>query len=392
MRDFGTEVREDIYREMLLPPRFRLPISYEGWKKRARMTLDPLAFDFLEYGAGAGDTVRANREAFYRWRILPRLLVDVSHRDLSVSLFGHTYPFPVFLAPVSRQRLFHPEAELASARAAAKLGVPFILSTLSTCSIEEVAAVMGGAPRWFQLYWGKDPDVTASFIRRAQAAGYSAIVVTLDIPADGWRERDLQNDFIPLRFGWGVGNFLTDPAFLRKLALPPQIDPQAAVQKAYQIWNNPGLTWDDLDFLRKQTRLPLMIKGLLHPKDAALALKKGIDGIIVSNHGGRYLDGAVAALDRLPGVCEVVKGRIPVLMDSGIRGGSDVIKAISLGAAAVLVGKLYAFGLAAAGERGVYQTVRNIIADTDITMGNAGQTSISNLDRFLLRSGNDVDD
>ncbi len=384
MPDYGHEVQREIYQEARLPAAARLPISYEEWKLKAREVLPKGIFDYIAGGAGAEYTIRANREAFYFWRILPRVLVDVADRDLSVNLFGYRYPTPILLAPVDRQELYHAEGELATARAAAATGVSFVLSTFATRSIEEVAVVMGNAPRWFQLYFGSDRDVVVSMIRRAEAAGYLAIVVTVDRPVHGWRERELRNLYPPVIFNRAVANFITDPAFLARLARPPQQDMQAVLDLIAHIAHNPALTWKDIDFVRRLTKLPVLVKGVLRPGDAQLALEYGVSGIIVSNHGGRHLDGAVAALDALPGVVDVVKKRIPVLMDSGIRRGADVVKALALGASAVLLGRPYVYGLAVAGERGVTRVIRNLLADTDITMANSGARTIQNIDRSMV--------
>jgi len=384
MSNYGPEVQSEIYREVNIPPTARLPISYEDWELKAASVLEEGVFDYIAGGAGAEYTILANRDVFYFWRILPRVMVDVAQRDLTVSLFGLKFPAPIILAPVDRQELYHRDAELASAKAAASLGVPFVLSTFSTRSIEQVAAVMGNSPRWFQLYWGNDPDLVLSMAHRAEASGYTAIVLTVDRPVYGWRERELKNLYPPVIFNRAVANFFTDPVFLAKLPKPPQVDPQGAVEQVSRVTHNPGLTWKDLLFLRRYTRLPVLVKGILNPGDAQIALDHGADGIIVSNHGGRHLDGAVASLDALPGVSEQIHGRAPILMDSGIRRGADVVKALALGASAVLVGRPYVYGLAVAGEEGVRRVVRNLIADTDITMANSGRRSVAEVDRTLV--------
>lgn len=381
---YGQEVQAEIEKEVNIPPSSRLSISYEEWEYRASTVLAKGVFDYIAGGAGAEYTIQANRDAFYFWRILPRVLVGVAERDLSVNLFGIKLPSPVLLAPVDRQELYNPEAELASARAAASLGVPFILSTFSTRSIEQVAAVMSYSPRWFQLYMGKDTDVVLSMVHRAEESGYTAVVLTVDRAVHGWRERVLRDLYPPVILNRAVANFFTDPAFLAQLPKPPQEDPQGAIDLVSKIAINPGLTWKDLLFLRKHTRIPILVKGILNPNDAQMALDHGADGVIVSNHGGRHLDGAVASLDALPKVVDLVQGRAPVLMDSGIRRGADVIKACALGASAVLVGRPYIYGLAVAGEKGVRRVVRNIIADTDITMANSGRRSIDEVDRSLV--------
>ncbi len=328
--------------------------------------------------------MRANLEAFTRWRIVPRMLRDVSHRDLSVGFLGLELPAPVLLAPVGVQSIIHSEAEIAVARAAASLGVPFVLSTAASRTIEEVAEAMGGAPRWFQLYWSKDSDLTASMVSRAERAGYSAIVVTLDTQLLAWRERDLQRAYLPFLRGEGLANYFSDPTFQKKLARPAEEDPASAIRYWASIYSNTSLTWDDVGFLRQHTRLPILLKGILHRDDARRAVESGADGLIVSNHGGRQVDGAIAALDVLPGVVEEVKGRVPILFDSGIRRGSDALKAIALGARAVLLGRPYLWGLAVAGEQGVREVVLNFLADFDLTLALSGYSSCRQLDASAL--------
>jgi lactate 2-monooxygenase len=362
----------------------QLPVSFDEWEFRAREVLAKGPFDYIAGGAGAEDTIRRNREAFRSWRLQPLMLRNVSKRDTRVTLFGQTYPAPILLAPLSIQGIAHPQGELASARAAAALGVPFTISTVSSRSLEEVAAVMGKAPRWFQLFWPNDPDVTASLLRRAETAGYSAVVVTLDLPVYGWRERDIRNAYNPFLAGEGIANFVTDPVFRSKLKKPPEEDWKAAISLFGSMFFHPSLTWGDLPFLRRHTKLPILLKGILHPRDAELALQNGVDGIIVSNHGGRQVDGEVAAVDVLPDIIDIVRGRIPVLMDSGVRGGADVIKAIALGASAILIGRPYIYGLAVAGEAGVRRVIENLLTDLNLTMANCGIRSLGELNRSFL--------
>lgn len=362
----------------------QLPVSYYEWEYRARQILPNGPFGYIAGGAGSEDTMRANEDAFLLWRIQPRLLNDVSNRNLSITLFGQTFPVPFLLAPIGLQEIINPEADFGSARAAASLGVPYVLSTPASRSIESVAAVMGDSPRWFQLYWGSDLDVAGSMVQRAEKAGYTAIVVTVDLPARGWRGRDQRNQYFPARAGVGTANFMSDPVFRSKLKQSPEQNFDAAVDLFLSIYFNPALTWNDLPILRKYTKLPILLKGILAPEDAELALHYGMDGIIVSNHGGRQLDGEIAALAALPKICEVVKRRIPVLMDSGIRGGDDVIKAIALGASAVLLGRPYIYGLAVAGEQGVRTVLTNLISEIDLSLANSGKKSISEINQSLL--------
>jgi isopentenyl diphosphate isomerase/L-lactate dehydrogenase-like FMN-dependent dehydrogenase len=352
-----------------------IPVSVAALEQKAREILPAPAFDYVAGGAGGERTMQANLEAFSRYPIVPRMLRDVAARDLSVDLYGARIPVPILLAPVGVQSIIHAEGELPAARAAASLRVPFTVSTVSSRTIEEIAGAMGNAPRWFQLYPARLPDLNASFLRRAWAAGYSAVVVTLDTRMLGWRERDLGHAFLPFLQAQGLANYFTDPVFRGALAAAPEADPAAAVHYWSSIYSDPAATWDSLRTIRDQTRLPLLVKGILHPEDARCALDCGVDGVIVSNHGGRQVDGAIAALDALPGVVQAVAGRVPLLFDSGIRGGADVVKALALGARAVLIGRLYCWALAVAGEAGVRDAVLNLIAETDLTFALAGFTN-----------------
>lgn len=385
MKNIGNIVQFQIYSTMQNPDPERLPVVYEEWESRAREVLADGPYYYVAGGAGGERTMKTNLEAFNGWEIIPRMFCNVEDRDLSVELLGKTYPFPVFHAPIGVQSIIHPAGEIASARASASLGIPYITSSASTVPMEKIAEAMGDAARWFQLYWSKDPDITASFVKRAEQSGYSAIVVTLDTPMMAWREYDLKNVYLPFLAGEGVGNYFTDPAFNSKLEKSPQEDPMEAIMYWTQVFGNPGLTWEDIAFLRKQTNLPILLKGILHPEDAKLALQFGVDGIIVSNHGGRQVDGAISALEALPNICEIVENKIPVLMDSGIRRGSDIIKALALGAKAVLVGRPCMYGLAVNGERGVKEVLQNLIADLDITLGLTGLKSTREINSSILK-------
>jgi lactate 2-monooxygenase len=380
----GMQRQFEIYQLGLAGKKLSVPIPVAQLENKAAEVLPPQAYDYVAGSASGERSARANLAAFDRWRIVPRMLRDVSQRDLTVDLFGHTLPAPVLLGPIGVQNIIHPDAEVAVARAAASLGVPFVLSTVSSRPLEEVAHAMAAAPRWFQLYWGKDHELTASLLQRAEKSGYTALVVTLDTVMLGWRERDLQHPYLPFLLGHGLANYFIDPVFCSRLPQSPQADPASAIRLWATLFSNTALTWSDLAWLRRQTRLPILLKGILHPDDARLALDHGVDAIIVSNHGGRQVDGAIAALDALPAVAAAIQQKMPILFDSGIRYGADAIKALALGARAVLLGRLYVWGLAIAGEQGVRDVVQNFLADLDLTMGLSGFRSVRELDASIL--------
>ncbi|MFE3380442.1 alpha-hydroxy-acid oxidizing protein [Streptomyces anulatus] len=360
----------------------RLPTDLTTLEDAAAKELTATAFGYVSGNAGAGATSRANRLAFDRWRLLPRMLRNTAARDLSVSLFGQRLPSPVLLAPVGAQSVVHPEGELASARGAGDAGVPVVLSTAASHTLEDVAEATGDRPRWFQLYWPSDRTVAESLVRRAEAAGYTALVVTVDAPAFGYRPADLDHGYLPFLHGAGIANFTSDPVF--RAGLPDGADHAAVVAHWARIFANPSLAWDNLAWLRSLTRLPILLKGILHPDDARLAMQHGVDGLVVSNHGGRQLDGAVAALDALPAVRAAVGDAVPVLLDSGVRTGTDVVKALALGADAVLYGRPYLYGLALDGERGVTHVLRCLLAELDLALALTGCTSIDDIGPGLL--------
>lgn len=377
------EIQMKIYRSGDEAARL-LPVSYTEWEQRAKNILAAGPFGYVHGGAGAGDTMKANEEAFKKWVIRPRVCRDITKRDISTTLYGQTLSVPILLAPIGVNTILHPEGELAAARAAAKEGVTYTLSNVSSYSLEEVAEEMGDAPRWFQLYPPMDEQLSQSFLKRAEEAGYSAIVVTLDSTLLGWRETDLHNGYLPFIRGHGLGNYLSDPVFKSQFSTAPAKDNQEAVQKILDEGNNTYFTWKQVDQLRKWTKLPILLKGLTHPEDALLAIEHGVDGIIVSNHGGRQLDGAIATLDALPAISEAVNGRIPILLDSGVRRGADVLKALALGASAVLIGRPYAYGLAVAGESGVREVLQHLVAEFELQLAIAGRCSIQEIDRSLI--------
>src|SRR5699024_9502960 len=385
MKNIGNKIQYNIYSTMSNPDPDRLPVVYEEWEKLAREKLEDGPYYYIAGGAGGEQTMAANLKAFADQKIVPRMLCNVEERDLSVSILGKTFASPMIQAPIGVQSIIHPDGEKASALASAELGVPYIASSASTTPMEDIADIMGDAEKWFQLYWSKDPDVPASFLKRAEAAGYSAIVVTLDTPMMAWREYDLKHVYLPFLAGEGVGNYFTDPAFCTKLEKSPIEDPEAAIMYWTQVFGNPGLTWEDIEFIKKHTSLPIILKGILHPDDAKRALEYDVDGIIVSNHGGRQVDGAIGALEALPAICEVVQDDIPVLMDSGIRRGTDIIKAMALGAKAALVGRPLMYGLAVAEQEGVRTVMQHMLADLDLNLGLAGISNIKDVDANILK-------
>ncbi len=377
-------------------------------------------FTYISGGAGTGDTMDRNRTGFAHWRIVPRMLRDVSRFDTSVELLGRRLPGPLLLCPIGVLEMAHPEADLAVARAAASLGVPMIFSNQASRPMESCAAAMGDSPRWFQLYWSKSNELVLSFLRRAEACGCEAIVLTLDTNLLGWRVQDLDRAELPFLRGRGIAQYTSDPVFQRLVDEPDEQNlveqprrltwdtlsavgelmrkhpggfwnnlrsrrPLKVVRKFINVFSNPALSWDDLAFLRANTRLPLLLKGILHPDDARRAVDHGADGIIVSNHGGRQIDGAVSAIEALPAVIAAVDDQLPVLMDSGIRSGSDIFKALALGARAVCLGRPYVYGLTLAGEAGVREVLMNYLADFEVTMRLAGCRKVSDITPECLR-------
>ncbi|MEP6479649.1 MAG: alpha-hydroxy-acid oxidizing protein [Rhodoglobus sp.] len=406
--NFGRDTQSAIYRDGATGRKPVVPVGSAALEAAAKRAMSADAWAYVAGSAGAEVTAADNRRALDRWQIVPRMLRDVSARDLSIELFGHRYPSPVIAAPVGVLELVHPEADLAVARGASALGVPYVYSNQGSKPMEQTAAVSGASPHWFQLYWSSSDDLVASLVARAEKTGAQAIVVTLDTHMLGWRPRDLDAAFLPFIHGQGIAQYTSDPVFrdlvreriaanlprAKSRVTPSTIrtlfdltrnypggtlrspEPRAAVETFLDVFSRSSLTWDNLVFLRKHTGLPILLKGIQHPDDAILAVKHGIDGIVVSNHAGRQVDGAIGSLDALPAVVQATGGRIPVLFDSGIRSGSDVFKALALGASAALVGRPYAYGLAVAGAAGVEAVLRNIIAEFDLTLGLTGHRSV----------------
>jgi lactate 2-monooxygenase len=376
----GSDVQNAIY----VSGESLWPIAPEEWEARAAEVLDAGPFDYIAGGAGSESTMKANLDAFARWRLRPRMLTGNAERELSVEVLGTRSPAPFLLAPIGVLSIAHDDGELAVARATAATGVPLVLSSASSHSLEDVAEEMGAAPRWFQLYWVNDREVTLSLVARAAEAGYSALVVTLDTLTLGWRDRDLRKPYLPFVTGEGCAQFFSDPVFRSRLEQSPEEDVATAAVTMLATFPNLGLTWDDLAWLRGQTKLPLLVKGVLTADDALRARDCGVDGIVVSNHGGRQVDGAVASLDALVEVRGALGVDATILMDGGVRRGADVLKALALGADAVLLGRPYAYGLAVGGQEGVEAVVRHLMADTDLTLALIGGAAVDELDESWI--------
>ncbi|MFI9424177.1 alpha-hydroxy-acid oxidizing protein [Streptomyces achromogenes] len=362
-----------------------LPMTYTDLEAQAQAAMSPSVRSYVAGGAGDEYTQRANVTAFEGWGLVPRMMVSPTRRDLSVDLFGMRLATPLFMAPVGVIGLCAQDGhgDLATARAAARTGVPMVASTLTVDPLEEVAPEFGGTPGFFQLYTPNDRGVAESLVHRAEAAGFRGIVVTLDTWIPGWRPRDLTAANFPQLRGHCLANYFSDPVFRSRLAQSPEDDPAAAVMHWVGLFGNP-LTWDDLPWLRSMTDLPLILKGICHPDDVRRAKDGGVDGVYCSNHGGRQANGGLPALDALPAVVEAADG-LPVLFDSGVRTGADVVKAIALGATAVGVGRPYAYGAALGGTDGIVHVLRSLLAETDLLMAVDGYPTLADLTPEALR-------
>jgi lactate 2-monooxygenase len=409
----GVRRQTQIYLEGFSGRRPRIPLDADRLERAAQRRMRPEAFAYVAAGAGNERTIAANRAAFDRWRIVPRMLRDVERRDTSVELFGQRLPSPFLLAPVGVLELAHREADCAVARAARDTQTGMVFSNQASRPMEGVSRILADTPHWFQLYWSRSDELVASLAGRAERCGCGAIVITLDTTMLGWRTRDLEGAYLPFLRGKGLAQYTSDPVFTRSITeqplAPPEQEPRpslaalrglieltraypdgfwrtlrsgrgrAAVQRFTEIYSRPSLTWENLALLRERTELPILLKGILHPEDAARAVAEGMNGVIVSNHGGRQVDGSIATLEALPGVVEAVDGQIPVLLDSGVRGGADIFKALALGARAVLIGRPYVYALGIAGREGVRDLLLNLAADFDLTMGLAGCRSLADI-------------
>ena len=367
MNQFG-DYQNEIYFDGLRGIRPSLPVDFKRLEERASAALPQSVLTYVQGGCGDESTQRRNVEAFGEWGLVPRMLVDTRVRDLSVTVFGKRYASPLMLCPIGVIGICAQDGygDIATAKAAAATGVPMIASTLMNDPLETVAQALGEGDAFFQLYTPKDRDLAESFVRRAEAAGYKGIVVTLDTWLTGWRPRDLNDSNFPQLRGVALANYFSDPHFRAKLAAAPEDDIAAAVRHWASIFGM-TVTWDDLAWLRSLTSLPLIVKGIQHPDDAKRAIDAGVDAIYCSNHGGRQANGGIASIDLLPALVAAC-GDVPVWFDSGIRSGTDVVKALAMGASMVGVGRPYAFGLALGGEAGVIHVVRSILAEADLLM------------------------
>lgn len=421
---FGRTVQSAIYRAGAFGRKPRLPTDGKRLEEAARDAMSQAGFAYVAGSAGSESTAQANRAAFDRWAIVPRMLVDTSERDTTVELFGRRHDSPLLVAPIGVLSAAHPDADLGVARGAAEQGVTHVVSTQASVPMEDIARA-AGAGHWYQLYWSSDDDLVASLVSRAEACGSEAIVVTLDTAHLGWRPRDLDLGHLPFVRGAGIAQYTSDPVFRRLVEermasttpepsprpTPAAIgtllslsrhhpgstrhnlsarEPRAAVETFLDVFSRPHLTWADLPRLRELTTLPILLKGILHPDDARRAVDLGVDGIYVSNHGGRQVDRSIAALDALPEVVAAVREAapaMPVLFDSGIRTGADAFVALALGASAVGIGRPHVYGLAIAGSAGVAEVLRNIRAELDLTMALTGCTTLDDVtaDRLTRR-------
>ncbi|WP_125775852.1 alpha-hydroxy-acid oxidizing protein [Antribacter gilvus] len=434
MRNVSRAVQSKIYSEGVYGRRPVVPTSGDRLEQAARRVMTPQGWSYVAGGAGMQRTVEANTAAFRKYPVVPRQLVDVGERSLTTTLLGRELPAPVVFGPVGalelavqhrRGRRGGPDAaEPALARAARDLGLPVVISSQASTPMEATAAALGDSPRWFQLYWSSSDDLVDSFVARAEACGAEALVVTTDTHLLGWRTRDLDLGYLPFARAEGMAQYLTDPVFLamveRRCSTPQQGRavtgsgrrptlaalsalasmarhhpgptwknlrsplPRAAVETFLDVFSRSTLTWADLERLSERTRLPILVKGVQHPDDARAALDHGATGVIVSNHGGRQLDNAVASLDTLPAIVAAIAGRGPVLFDSGIRTGADVFTALALGADAVLLGRPWVYGLALAGADGVRAVTEHVLAELDITMALAGVRNSREIGRHNL--------
>lgn len=409
-RKTAVDLQRHIFMGGLRGDRPVIPLEASALRALAKEKLPAKAFGYLDGSAGRAQTDKDNRMAFDQWQIIPRMLRDVSRRDTHLSLLGHTLTSPFFLCPIGVLELVHPEADLAVARACEECGVPLMISNQASYTIESITDLMISTPKFFQLYWSKSEELVSSLVSRAERSGCVAIVVTLDTTLLGWRTRDLDNAYLPFLYGMGLAQYISDPVFQHLIndTVPqdgpaPKLTvrllrslwemasrypgstlnnlrkqtPLRAIRKFIEIYMNPALQWDDLQRLRAMTNLPVLLKGIQHPDDARKAVDYGMDGMVVSNHGGRQVDGAISSLEALQQCRKAIGDQITIVFDSGIRSGADAFKAIALGADAVGIGRPYAYALGVGGQMGVKTLIESFQAEFELTMALSGCRNIS---------------
>ncbi len=378
MTNFGA-MQNEIYNAGLRGILPTWPVDFATLERRAQEAMGPSLTNYVAGGCGDEHTQDQNSAAFHHWGMVPRMMVDCSERDLSIELFGHRYPTPLFMAPIglNGEASLDRHGDLAAARASALTGVPFCASTLANDPLEDVKAACEDTPAWFQLYTPRNRELATSLIRRAEDAGYKALVVTLDTWVTGWRPRDLNASNFPQLRGKVLQNYFTDPVFLSLLAKPPEEDMQAAIFTWAATFGQ-VLTWDDMKWFKSVTKLPIVLKGICHPDDARRAVDHGADAVYCSNHGGRQANGGIATIDLLADVVAAA-GDTPVLFDSGVRSGTDAVKALALGARAVGVGRPYTYGLALGGAEGAAWVLRSILAEADLLMAVNGYPTLQDV-------------
>jgi len=386
-RQFGPETQGGIYMRGLGGMKPEIPTSFPQLEAAAQQKMDADAWAYTAGGAGLESAMDANRAAFQRHPIAPRMLAGAAQRNLGCEIFGVQAAAPIMSCPIGVLEMMHPDADLAVARAMRKLNLPMIISSQASHPMEEIAKANGDGPRFFQLYWGKSDAIAESFVKRAEAIGCKAIFITLDTVILGWRPRDLNLGYLPFLRSKGIAQYTSDPVFRGLLPQTPEENPTAAAVQFTQVFSDPGLDWARIAKIRSWTKLPVILKGIMRADDAAKAVSEGYDGILVSNHGGRQVDGGIGTLDALPGVVAAVSGKIPVMLDSGIRCGADIFKALALGASAVGIGRPYVYGLALGGEQGVQAVMEYLAAELDITMALNGCPTLADIKPELLSVG-----
>lgn len=383
-RQFGPEIQGAIYLRGVGGAKPDIPTNFIGLEAAAKQKMSPEAWAYTAGAAGLETAMEANRAAFARYPIAPRMLGASGARDLGAEIFGAQAAAPVFSSPIGVLEMMHPEADLAVARAMSRLNLPMMISSQASTPMEKIAEALGDGPRFYQLYWGKSDAVAESFVKRAEAIGAKAIFITLDTLILGWRPRDLDLGYSPFLKGQGIAQYTSDPAFRAMLSQTPEENPLGAAVQFTQIFSDPSLDWKRIAKIRSWTKLPVVLKGIMRGDDAAKAVAEGFDGVMVSNHGGRQVDGGIGTLDALPSVVAAVNGKVPVFFDSGVRCGADIFKALALGAKAVGIGRPYAYGLALGGEAGVQAVMEYLLAELDITMALNGCATPQQIHKSLL--------